>query len=111
MGRGGRTGAAGLSTWKGITNAAKIALRTPGSKDLQRPVLPDELEHLLVNTPRWTAAPADRNERRAKFKAIDEYRSQVASFGPLVIRRVAVYEAAWGGEGLAWASPAGSPDR
>ena len=106
MGRGGRTGAARLTPWQGVTNSLKIALRTPGARDLQQPELSSELEELLPGSPRWVAASADRNARRAKFSAIDEYRSQVASFGPLVIKRIAMYEAAWGGEGLAWTSGA-----
>jgi LmbE family N-acetylglucosaminyl deacetylase len=106
MGRGGRTGAANLSSWQGVTNSLKIALRTQGSKELQQPELPQDVEQLLAERPRWIAAAAGRRQRREKFRAIDEYRSQVAAFGPLVIRRVALYESAWGGEGLAWTSPA-----
>jgi LmbE family N-acetylglucosaminyl deacetylase len=111
MGRGGRAGADALSPWRGITNAVKIALRTPGARKLQQPRLPDEIASLVSSMPHWLASPASGQERRAKFSAIDEYRSQVGGFGPLVIRRIALYEAAWGGEGLAWVSANGAgPD-
>jgi LmbE family N-acetylglucosaminyl deacetylase len=104
MGRGGRTGAEALSVWRGLTNAFRITLRTPGARKLQQPRLETDFASLLPAPPRWVAAPFAGDERRAKFRAIDAYRSQVDGFGPLVLRRIALYEAAWGGEGLAWVS-------
>jgi LmbE family N-acetylglucosaminyl deacetylase len=102
MGRGGRTGAEGLSLRRGLSNALRITFRTRGSRMLVEPRLSAELAAGLGYEPRWTALGTTRQDRRAKWKAIDEYRSQVASFGPLVIRRIALYEAAWGGEAVAW---------
>jgi hypothetical protein len=59
---------------------------------------------LLPESPRWGAAPATRADRRAKWRSIAEYRSQVQNFGPLVIERIGLYEGTWGGEGVAWAN-------
>jgi LmbE family N-acetylglucosaminyl deacetylase len=107
MGLGGRAGAEGLSPWSGVTNSLRIALRTPGARQLQEPHLPKEVSALVAQS-RWIAASTTRSDRHAKWQAIAEFRSQVANFGPLVVRRIALYEGAWGGEGLAWAAPGGS---
>jgi LmbE family N-acetylglucosaminyl deacetylase len=104
MSLGGRAGAATLSRREGVLNALRIALRTRAGRRLQEPALPDDLERLLGSPPNWTAASVTRTDRRAKFRAIKAYESQVAGFGPLVTQRMALYEAAWGGEGVAWAN-------
>jgi LmbE family N-acetylglucosaminyl deacetylase len=102
LSRGGRSGAAGLTLRQGLSNAMRITLRTPGSRQIMKPRLSDQLTTRLGSELHWGALEADRRDRRAKRKAIEEYRSQVAGFGPLVLQRIALYEAAWGGEAVAW---------
>lgn len=104
IGRGRRAGAEELSPWFGVVNFFRIALRTPGARRLQQPHLPKGFAELVRSAPRWTAASTRLPERRAKWSGIRHYRSQVRAFGPLVLPRVAMYEAAWGGEGVACVS-------
>lgn len=101
MGRGRRTWSSGLSTTRGLANAARIAFRR--GRPLQQPS-PRESFSLHTGEVRWGALAADRTDRAAKLRAVKAYRSQVSQFGPLVLTRMAMYEAGWGGEGVGWVS-------
>jgi hypothetical protein len=64
---------------------------------------------LLVDMPvEWTSLAAERRDRRAKCRAAVAYASQLPLFGtkpilgPLIHRRIALYEALRGGESVAW---------
>lgn len=105
MSRGGRSGARDLSAREGTVNALRVAARTRRSRRLQEPGVHAELAGLIEARPRWLAAPAARAERRIKRRAILAYRSQVRGFGPLVLARTSLYEASWGGEGIAYVMP------
>jgi hypothetical protein len=105
IGRGRRSAAEGLSTRKGLFHLLQIGLRTRGGRRAQRPASPNELDTFLNEPLAWMASPSTMRQRRLKRLAIREYRSQVANFGPLVLERMSVYEAGWGGEGIALARP------
>jgi LmbE family N-acetylglucosaminyl deacetylase len=108
MSRGGRAGAEGLTTGAGLLNSLRIAGRMRGGRRLQEPEFPAALAELVRAPPQWGAAPATRSERHLKQRAIRAYRSQVRGFGPLVLPRIALYESAWGGEGIAYVIPRAS---
>jgi hypothetical protein len=103
IGRGRRSGAESLSTRMGLWHLLQIGLRTRGGRRVQRPPSPNELDALVDQPLAWVATPSSRGERRRKRLAIREYHSQVGNFGPLVLARMSIYEAGWGGEGLALA--------
>jgi LmbE family N-acetylglucosaminyl deacetylase len=102
IGRGRRSGAEALTTRRGLMHLLQIGLRTEGGRRVLQPSFPTEFETLLDRPVTWTAVPSTRKERRLKRRAIREYRSQVAHFGPLVLARMSVCEAGWGGEGIAF---------
>jgi LmbE family N-acetylglucosaminyl deacetylase len=102
LGRGRRTYTAGLTAWQSTKNLARIVLRTPGSRQLLKPAVPDGLADLLDGSVDWlrlSSRPSDRWRKRGAARA---YHSQVRGFGPLVLARIALCEAAWAGEGVAW---------
>ena len=101
MGRGRRTWSSGLSTTQGVANAIRIAVRC--GRSLQQPAVRESLSP-HVGDFHWGALAADRTDRATKLRAVKAYGSQVSQFGPLVLTRMAMYEAGWGGEGLAWVS-------
>lgn len=103
IGRGHRTWTLpGLTPARGIEHAFLLLFRTPAGRRLQQPVAPvlgpgRRAEH-------WLAVRAYPRDWQAKQKAVRAYRSQLRAFGPLVPSRMALYEAAWGGEGVALVS-------
>jgi LmbE family N-acetylglucosaminyl deacetylase len=101
IGRGRRTGAQGLTPRKGIQNLLAIALRTAAGRRMQTPSGTGTYVKSM-HPLEWFAVPMGAKEWWVKQRAIRAYRSQVKGFGPLVIPRIAVYEAGWGGEAIAW---------
>ena len=101
IGRGRRTGAQGLTLGKGIQNLFAIALRTASGRRMQTPSGADGCVQ-SIRPLEWFAIPIGSREWWVKQRAIRAYRSQVKGFGPLLIPRVVVYEAGWGGEAIAW---------
>jgi LmbE family N-acetylglucosaminyl deacetylase len=105
IGRGRRTWTMpGLTPARGVRNLAAILLRTGRGRELQQPVLSDEVASTLSAEPTWTALGASPRAWMAKQRAVQAYASQLRAFGPLVGSRVALYELAWGGEGVAMAA-------
>lgn len=106
LGRGRRTGAAGLSLRRSLGNAVAIGLRTSAGRRLLNPQ--GRMEHLLPRgwASTWDRSSAGLRDWRIKHRAVKAHRSQGRSFGPLVVSRVALYEWGWGGEGLGWLKPA-----
>lgn len=101
LGRGRRSWAApGLTLGRSARYAAAMAVRSSSMRLLQRPRLPTELSTVLGGEPDWESAAADRRDRRTKRRAVRAYASQLRGFGPLVPERMALYEHAWGGEGI-----------
>jgi LmbE family N-acetylglucosaminyl deacetylase len=104
IGRGHRTWTLpGLTPAQGIRHALMLLFRTPAGRRLQQPVAP--VVGPRWRAERWVAVRAYPRDWRAKQKAVRAYRSQLQAFGPLVPSRMALYEAAWGGEGVALLSP------
>lgn len=103
MGRGRRTWTLpGLTLQRSIVNIARIVARTPEGRRLQQPVLPEEIAGILRGRPAWTPVRAGARASLAKQRAVQAYTSQLRGFGPLVGTRIALYELAFGGEGVAW---------
>jgi hypothetical protein len=100
LGRGRRASSAGLSLHASLSHLARLALRTDAGRRIQQPSVPGAVAALPGATVTWTNLGAGRRERRLKRRAIGEYRSQLAGFGPLVLARMALAEACWGGEGI-----------
>jgi hypothetical protein len=98
------------ATWRlaGTRHPAPVRLRRlaaaatgrPSLRDEQQPVLPDSLAAPVEASVAWQAAPASAVDRRLKRRAIRAYRSQVAIFGTPLLGAIALYERAWGGEGI-----------
>ena len=102
IGRGRRTWTMpGLTPARGVRNLAEILLRTGTGRRLQQPALSEEVASALSGEPTWTASGAAPRAWMAKQRAVQAYASQLRAFGPLVGSRMAFYELAWGGEGLA----------
>jgi LmbE family N-acetylglucosaminyl deacetylase len=99
IGRGRRTGAEGLSSRKGITNALRITLRTRSGRRLQEPFAVADV--IAGDSVRWSASPLAPRDWWAKQRAVRAYKSQVRGFGPLVLPRMIMYESSWGGEAIA----------
>ena len=105
IGRGRRTWTMpGLTPVRGVRNLAAILLRTRTGRRLQQPVLSEQLTSALADEPTWTAVGAAPRAWMAKQRAVQAYSSQLRAFGPLVGSRMALYELAWGGEGVAMAA-------
>jgi len=105
IGRGGRTGAEGLTPRNGIQNLFAIGLRTRAGRRLQTPTTPRCATG--IGALEWLAVPIGLRDWIAKQRSIRAYLSQVKGFGPLLLPRIIVYESGWGGEAMAWArSPA-----
>jgi LmbE family N-acetylglucosaminyl deacetylase len=103
IGRGRRTWTLPGLTFRGsLANVARIVARTPEGRRLQQPALPQELMTIVGGPPKWHRARAGGRAWLAKQRAVQAYESQLRGFGPLVGTRMALYELAWGGEGLAW---------
>jgi LmbE family N-acetylglucosaminyl deacetylase len=102
LGRGRRTWAMpDLTLRRGLRISMQLLLRSPSGRALQQPSTPAELRddtHQLE----WLRLTRSRQDWWAKQRAMRAYRSQLRGFGPLVAERIALYEFAWGGEGLAW---------
>ena len=69
-----------------------------------RPSFPSLVRRMTPISPTWTILAARPRDRRAKRRAVREYKSQLPMFGlrPSVASRIALYEAARGGESVAW---------
>lgn len=106
IGRGQRTGAQGLTPKKGIQNLLAIGLRTAAGRRVQTPSSQPACA-TTVGPLEWLASPMSWQHWWAKQRAIRAYRSQVKSFGPLVVPRIAFYESGWGGEAIAWVPDSG----
>ena len=102
IGRGGRTGAKGLTPRKGLENAFKILFRSEGGRRLQDPSEVTPGVASFQEKLDWLALPIPMRDWWTKQKAIRAYSSQWRGLGPLLLSRIAVYEAGWGGEGIAW---------
>jgi LmbE family N-acetylglucosaminyl deacetylase len=103
IGRGRRTWTLPGLTFRGsLANVARIVARTAEGRRLQQPALPSELMTIVGGAPKWHRARAGGRAWVAKQRAVQAYASQLRGFGPLVGTRMALYELAWGGEGLAW---------
>ena len=101
IGRGQRTGAQGLTPRQGIQNLFAIGLRTAAGRRVQTP--PERVACTTAVGPlEWLVSPMGLGQWLAKQRAIRAYRSQVKSFGPLVVPRMVFYESGWGGEAIAW---------
>ena len=83
-----------------LTAALRIALRTESGRRLQDPAVPPEISGLVTSAVQWLAAKAQTTDRRKKKAAIRAYESQLPGLGRRLIRRVALYEHGWGGEGI-----------
>jgi LmbE family N-acetylglucosaminyl deacetylase len=102
IGRGRRTWTMpGLTLRRGVMNLARILARTPEGRRLQRPALPPNVVS-GVGGVTWTVSGFGPPDWLAKQRAVQAYASQLRTFGPLVGTRMALYEFAWGGEGLGW---------
>ena len=94
----------GLTPARGVRNLVEILLRTRTGRRLQQPVVSEELASVLPDEPIWTAVNAAPRAWMVKQRAVQAYASQLRAFGPLVGSRMALYELAWGGEGVAMAA-------
>jgi LmbE family N-acetylglucosaminyl deacetylase len=88
LGRGGRTWSGGITASGSLRNAALLGARAPGR--CRPPAGPDGGG--------WEARRAGSAARKAKWRAVRRYTSQVAGFGPLVLERIRLYEWGCGGE-------------
>lgn len=102
IGRGRRTWTLpGLTLRRGVINLLRILARTGEGRSLQRPTLPEDAAR-VVGDVRWGVSRTAVRDWLAKQRAVQAYPSQLRTFGPLVGTRMALYEFAWGGEGLGW---------
>jgi LmbE family N-acetylglucosaminyl deacetylase len=99
MSRGGRVGAPDMSPSQGLANALRLAVR---ARRPPEPELHPAMRPLVGQRQTWLALGFGRSAWLAKQRAVRAHRSQVRGFGPLVLPRIALYESAWGGEGLTW---------
>jgi hypothetical protein len=103
LGRGNRTWTQpGLTAWRSLKNATQIVFRTPGGRERLQPTVPDWLTDVLDENVGWLRVSSRPDDWRNKYRAARAYASQLRGFGPLVLPRIALYEAAWGGECVAW---------
>lgn len=106
VGRGRRRYTAQLSQLASLANLAALAARTRRARAL---AAPDDEPDLTVGSA-WSALGPDRRARRRKRDALREYSSQLPALGRLTIGRIALYEHAFGGEGIAWLDGRGLPE-
>jgi LmbE family N-acetylglucosaminyl deacetylase len=103
LGRGRRSWAAeGLTLRKGLSNLARMSLRTPRGRAMQRPLVPEPTAALLDSQPTWLPLRRRPVDWLAKQRAVRAYRSQLRGFGTQAPGVMALYEAAFGGEAIAW---------
>jgi len=88
LGRGGRTWSGDITTGRSLLNSAFLAGRAPGRcRPRARPA-----------GPAWESGRDGSEARKAKWRAVHRYASQVRGFGPLVLERIRLYEWGCGGE-------------
>jgi LmbE family N-acetylglucosaminyl deacetylase len=107
VGRGRRRYTAQLSQLASLANLGALAARTRRARAL---AAPDDEPDLTVGRVAWSALRPDRRARRRKRDALREYSSQIPALGRLTISRIALYEHAFGGEGIAWLDGRGLPE-
>jgi hypothetical protein len=100
--RGKRIGAQGLTVRKSLGNVFMILIRSDRGVRLQDPSAAIRGDTPIPGRLEWLALSVPRRNWWVKQRAIRAYSSQWRGLGPLLLFRIALYEAGWGGEGIAW---------
>jgi len=95
---------------RGLYVEQPYAKRDGRRRPWHRPSVPASLDPLVKRDVQWASLASTRRDRQAKYQAAVAYASQLQLFGRihypilgrLLHRRVALYEALRGGEGVAW---------